>query len=422
MGGQLEALQTAVKSVSKDWKTAKRSADKQDRVRRRDLQKQRKRYAPLPTIKDAAYRWMEIGYLKASADGTLPANARQIMYAVRPYVLHEVGECWSNSSYFTQHLLPDFMEEYGMADWNVVFDARGHLSEPHGGERVDLGTLEVRRYLASQAQDADDLDADDLIATRFPTAGPDNRYRFALFIEKEGFNALLKAARIAERFDIAIMSTKGMSVTAARELVERLSARSVTFLVVHDFDKAGFSILHTLRSSTRRYRFEGRPQVVDLGLRLTDVADMELQSEPVEYKSNCDPRWNLRNSGATEEESDYLVHAGGCSRWQGQRVELNAMSADQFVAWLEAKLVEAGVEKVVPAADVLEKAYRRAVRLEALRRAIAATLADMDGDDVDVPTDLLEDVTARITGTADAWDDALLDIAQEGMAQDRAAP
>lgn len=414
MDDQLDALQTALRSVSKDWKTAKRRADAQDRLRRRDLEKQRKRRAPLPTIKDAAYRWMEIGYLEASANGSLPANARQIMYAVRPYVLAEVGECWSNSSYFTQHLLPDFMEEYGIADWNEVFDARGHLAEPHSDQRIELGTLAVRRYLRSQAPEADDLDPERLIETRFPTAGPDNRYRFVLFVEKEGFNPLLEAAGIAARFDLAIMSTKGMSVTAARELVENLSCRGVTFLVAHDFDKAGFSILHTLRSSTRRYQFQERPNVVDLGLRLPDVAAMELASEPVTYKGISDPRWNLRDSGATEQECDYLVRNQYNGSWEGERVELNAMTAEQFVIWLEAKLTENGVEKVVPGADVLESAYRRAVRLEAVRQAVETTLAGMNGHGIEVPDDLVVDVTARIAGTADSWDDALWDIVREG--------
>ena len=41
-------------------------------------------------------------------------------------------------------------------------------------------------------------------------------------------------------------------------------------------------------------------------------------------------------------------------------------------------------------------------------------LADMNGHDIEVPDDLAADVTARIAGTADSWDDALLDIVQEG--------
>ena len=40
-----------------------------------------------------------------------------------------------------------------------------------------------------------------------------------LFIEKEGFDPILESAGIAKKFDIAIMSTKGMSVTAARLLL-----------------------------------------------------------------------------------------------------------------------------------------------------------------------------------------------------------
>ena len=116
-----------------------------------------------------------------------------------------------------------------------------------------------------------------------PTDGSRNRYRFVLFLEKEGFYPLLEAAQIAERHDIAIMSTKGMSVTAARKLVDEMSQQRVTVLVCHDFDKSGFSILHTLRTDTRRYTFQAQPKVVDLGLRLADVQAMDLQSEPVSY-------------------------------------------------------------------------------------------------------------------------------------------
>jgi DNA topoisomerase VI subunit A len=93
--------------------------------------------------------------------------------------------------------------------------------EAHTDRKVPLGTVEVRQYLGerpmSQAPIA--LDADSLP----PTTGPENRYSAVLFIEKEGLNALLVQARIAERFDNAIMSTKGMSTTAARLLLNRLA-------------------------------------------------------------------------------------------------------------------------------------------------------------------------------------------------------
>jgi len=415
------ALETAVTSVSRDWKQAKRRADKQDRVQRRALERMRGAYLPPPSIKDAAFRAMEAAYMAASAGGTLPANARQIMYAARPLVLEATGgSCWKESSYFTQTVLPEYMELYParVQDWNVVYDARGHFQEPHGGRRVDLGTLDVRRYIDSWLQpDGDHLHASTLLSKSFPTSRPDNRYHFALFIEKEGFNELLAAARIAERFDIAIMSTKGMSSTAARLLVEKLSDRGVTILVVHDFDKAGFSIVATLRTSTRRYRFATTPNVLDIGLRLADVQAMELASEPVTYGKDTDPRDNLYENGATAEEIAFLVRGrtyGAWGDWRGERVELNAMMADQFISWLEGKLLAAGVAKVVPCAEVLDRAYRRATRLAVVEKAIKTALADMNGHDIKVPDDLAADVTERIADSGDSWDDAVWEIVQEG--------
>jgi hypothetical protein len=104
----------------------------------------------------------------------------------------------------------------------------------------------------------------------------------------------------------------------------------VTILVLHDFDKSGISILDTLRHSARRYTYRRRPSVIDLGLRLPVVQEMGLESEPVEYRSRVDPRINLRRSGASSDECDFLVQRGGWG-WSGKRVELNAMNSTQFV-------------------------------------------------------------------------------------------
>ena len=130
-----------------------------------------------------------------------------------------------------------------------------------------------------------------------------------LFIEKEGFQPLFDRVGLAEHHDIAIMSTKGVSVTAARLLVDRMcSAHSIPLLVLHDFDVAGFTILDTLRRDTRRYQFESDFEVIDLGLRLADVQAMGLQSEgAASSKSSAAAiRARLRNSGATPEECDFV--------------------------------------------------------------------------------------------------------------------
>jgi hypothetical protein len=100
-------------------------------------------------IKEVAWEIMEEAYLNASDNGQLPANARQIMYAARPYILEQTRLESFGDQYFTQTLLPDYLEEHPeeTKSWDVVFDARGHAVEPHTHHKVPLGTLAVRQYL-----------------------------------------------------------------------------------------------------------------------------------------------------------------------------------------------------------------------------------------------------------------------------------
>lgn len=150
-----------------------------------------------------------------------------------------------------------------------------------------------------------------------------------------------------------------------------------------------------------------------------DVRAMHLGSEPVDYDSRVDPRINLRECGATEEECDVLVRRSPSGRWTGERVELNAMTSDQFVAWLEGKLDEVGVAKVIPDRDTLEHAYRRAVRRqhvqEAIDEAVARVKAMADAEIV-VPDDLEEQIREKLDGSDKSWDQVLWDLVADGEA------
>jgi hypothetical protein len=343
------------------------------------------------TVKDAAWAVMEEAYRLASGDGRYPANARQIMYAARPEILRLTGKAKLDDAYFTQVLLPDYVSERRhAAGWDVVFDARGSLVEPHTGCEVRLGTIDVRTYLGERPAlgSAVAVTRTDL----YPTLGPLHRYAAVLFIEKEGFAPLLRAARIAERFDVAVMSTKGMSTTAARLLLDRLGPRVDKVLVLHDLDVSGFSIFGTLGSDGRRYRFENELPTVDLGLRLADVAALDLQSEPVETPGGWAKRAaTLAAHGATGAEIAFL---------RRQRVELNAMPADVLVGFLERKLAEHGVRKMVPDRGTLERHARRlmeqrlaeaALRENRARLQREAAAAELPADLADRVRSVLED-------------------------------
>ena len=114
---------------------------------------------------------------------------------------------------------------------------------------------------------------------------------------------LLKAARLAERFDIAIMSTKGVSVTAARELADNICYDfDIPLLTLHDLDKSGFVISGTLQRDTRRYEFQNTITTIDIGLSLKDVEAMNLPFEHqfIEKAKKGPMMDNLRENGATE--------------------------------------------------------------------------------------------------------------------------
>jgi hypothetical protein len=269
----------------------------------------------------------------------------------------------------------------------------------------------VRDYIGSWNSSADgDLDKISL-DLNYPTRGTANRYKFALFIEKEGFDALLTHARIAERYDLAIFSTKGMSVTSARRLVEELSQNGVTILVLHDFDLSGLGIFHTIRNNTRRYTFTDRPNVISLGLRLKDAKDMNLASEAVEYgKRKKDPRKLLVKYDATQEERDFLVNTRGFP-WKGKRVELNAMTSRQFIEYLERKLADAHVEKVVPSEEVLAEAYKRAQQRHLVQQAIDEAIEEVAEQNIVIPADLDEQVRKRLEENPSlSWDEAVAQI------------
>jgi hypothetical protein len=415
------ALEKAVRSVTKLWTEQKRQAARDNRVSERALKElERQKKAQDLTVKAAAYQGMAVAYLHASSNRTLPALARMMFYPARPDILRLTGKPSLNSVYFTQRLVPDFIAEHPelTADWDVVFDARGHLIEPHTGRQVDIGGLGVREYM--QAWTSDFADAIDTvqISRGCPTYGPANRYRFALFIEKEGFHRLLAAAKIAERYDLAIMSSKGMSSTAARQLVDRLSAEGVTILIAHDFDKSGFEITNTLQTDNHRYTFKNTPRVIDIGLRLDDIKAMGLQSETVEYSGEKDPRISLESCGATPEECAFLVHGKDTSdKYTGERVELNAMNARQFIDWLERKLEAAGARKLVPDEAALQAAYRLADQKVQLQAVIDRAIATFVPQEPVIPPKLAHQVQTTIEGTATSWDEAIWQLATEQRAQ-----
>jgi len=417
----------SIEAVTSKW-TRQRKKEERGRARSRSavfIPKYRMsiRYAASKVLPDA--------YLKVSGGGKLPTAARQLYYACRTQILKLTGRDKLDGQYFSQTILPQYIAAHpkDTASWDVVYDARGHFEEPHTRSITPLGTIDVRRYLtkigAHTVKDIASSDFDDSCDTSFPTAGPAHRFGAVLFIEKEGFLPLFEATKLAERYDVAIMSTKGMPVVACRQLADQLCGRhGIPLLVLHDFDKSGFSIVGTLsgvvhydqnyNERENRYDYRHEFQVIDLGLRLEDVQRYKLESEPVTYRSN--PSGNLEENGATRDEIAFLCSDKQWKSYGGDRVELNAFTSDTFIKWIEGKLKAHGVKKVVPDSDTLTTAYKRAVQVDLIREQLDELVYQTaeQAEAAPIPKDLDRLVRKRLKrNSAMPWDEAVAELAAE---------
>jgi hypothetical protein len=386
----------AVETATNKWTRQKKSEERHPGMVR--YRASRMTREPRMSQKDAAWQVMEGAYLAASGGPRqLPAKARQIYYQARPKIMALTEDKELQFGYFSQTLLPDYVEEHAV-DWDVVYDARGHFEEPQTNRSIGCGTIEVRNYLHAMKQP-------DIVPAEFADAGidiigPDGNLSAVLFCEKEGFNPLFKAVNLANRFDLMIISTKGVSVVAARKLIDEVcGGYGLPLFVLHDFDVAGLLILATLQRDTRRYQFSNAFEVIDLGLRLADIAGLEREPAAATKMSASLLRAQLADNGATNAEIDILL---------SERVELNAMTSDALIAMIERKLKAYGLKKVVPDNELLGEAYRTFHRSNELRKEFEELESKFKESKIKVPKNLKDRVHAVLEKHPDLrWDDAV---------------
>jgi DNA topoisomerase 6 subunit A-like protein len=283
--------------------------------------------------------YLESAIAKASGNGAYRFSPRQVFYVIRPIVRDTVG-CdlqWGNF----EAIIGDHELECGEIA-GMYRDPRGTLYHPHVKDSIPLGTLQVERYQR-----------------------PEWTFNKILFIEKEGFFEALKDDAWPERHDCALLTSKGQPTRAARDLLDLLgeSGEEILFFAVHDADAAGTLIYQSLQEATRA-RPGRKVRVINLGLEPEEALGMGLEVEDVDAGERRKPV----ASYVLAEWRTWLRH---------HRVELNAMTTPQFIAWLDGKMAAFGNGKLVPPAavlmeglnDLLDDRLRQQITQEILREA-----------------------------------------------------
>ena len=103
---------------------------------------------------------------------------------------------------------------------------------------------------------------------------------------------------------------------------------------------------------------------------------------------------------------------------------MNAFASADFVAWIERKLEQHGVAKIVPHQDALVLAYRRSVARRYVASRLRSTIreAQRRAAEVPVPDDLAALVAAGLSADrAQSWDEVVQRLAMQrgGLAEDR---
>ena len=166
--------------------------------------------------KDVVLAELGAAIADASGDGEFLFSDRQLLYALRKIVMDRLGQELKLSNW--KKIITAY--ENGQDIPGMYREARGTVYHPHTGETIPLGTLNVASY-----------------------ERPIWTYSTIVYIEKEGWAEALKAARWPERHDCAMMSSKGFSTRAARDLIDKLAEHNepITVLCVHDADAAGIT-------------------------------------------------------------------------------------------------------------------------------------------------------------------------------------
>jgi hypothetical protein len=356
------------------WRTSKTLYEEGER-RRNDIRKanrarvasaeqrtQRARAGQL-SVEAAVFRVLPEAYDFATGGGAMPVSAHALFYQVRPRVWELVKAGIAkplrknklDSSYVEQKVIPAYERNYGALP-GLYREPRGVLHEPHSDVALPLGTRDVEGY-----------------------EFPEWRFDKVLFVEKTALVPGVRASGLGERFDMAVIASQGFSAVACRTLLARAVTHDIRVFVLHDADWSGYEIARTLAEPTARMP-DHQIEVIDVGLKLEDGIARGLPIEPQVVKGTLSAQLAPR---LTERELAAFTgkRIGGGYR-ECERIELDAFSTPELIAFIEEKLAEHGADtKLVPPLDALRANARDTAHpelAEIVRDEIVRRL-DVDG-------------------------------------------
>jgi hypothetical protein len=261
-------------------------------------------------------------------------------------------------SYFNNNIIPEFEAEHGEID-GLTREPRGHLHEVHTykDEGQEIGTEFLSTYWV-----------------------PPYYFDKVIFIEKHGVALGLVDEGLGEKYDAAIVASRGYGTEADRRLLQRFADEGYQLFIVHDCDIDGYGILSNLRNGNERVGgVDG--EVIDLGLSLEHASWYGLIGEEA-TRQKAIPFETVAQ--LTEDELRLFTGTQRTRKsWQYTRFELNELPSEERLPFVERQLTANGVRpKVIPPDDYLGDTARQYARSDLEDRARDAILDAVGADQI----------------------------------------
>jgi hypothetical protein len=259
--------------------------------------------------------------------------------------------------YFTNKILREYEEKHGDIE-GMIREAYGTLVEPHSGDSIELGTQEVAEY-----------------------AFPQHSFNKILVCEKLTEKPKFLHDQIAEKYDMALVFSRGFATEALHELLSEAEGERFQIFLWHDADPSGYNISRNIREATKNMPVA--IDIVDIGLTVEEALRIGCASEP--FTSDKALPYELRET-LSDVELEYFEE-------RQIRFEINGIAPDRRMRYVEEQLQAHGIgPKYVPPEEDLAELVADDFE-EAVSVRVGIAIDDLVSADeiVTLVTDLLRD-------------------------------
>lgn len=311
---------------------------------------------------------------KASNNGRYAITARQIWYKMRE--IAPIIEKKNTYSDFTQNILTEWIDANPECEDKVNFSDRGNFYID--GSQMGLGTANVRNFINTLGRASNTFDCYGGVSNTMHIEDNFNleyKYDKVLYIEKTGFDAIFKAEKVSEKYNMIIVSGQGFSTRAAKNLLYEVQQRGLKLYCLHDLDISGVFIFNSFSNVNMKFKYE--IPIEDLGVTFEDVKKYGIEPELVEIKKE-----DTKKLESLPYEYQKFFDAGSMYR----RVELNAFTTEQMLEILDRKLSAINNLPTINLEESLNVDHN-AIKQAAFMRVMADRYKDKL-DSIRVPIDL----------------------------------